>query len=90
MSIIELIKKVYKDRHFSYCMYPIEPCTCRKEITMQTNLVSDGYVDSLSLLLLVKAIEVEFKVTIADKDLVTSNFETVEKIQETLIRYLNT
>jgi acyl carrier protein len=45
------------------------------------SLINSGVLDSFGLLEFLTAIEEEFKMKIPDKDLIPSNFDTIEKIQ---------
>ena len=57
-------------------------------ITAQTDLFKGGYVNSLFALEIVMYLEKEFKIKMKNKDITEKNFKTVEKIAETVERYL--
>lgn len=44
------------------------------------NLVEEGIIDSLAILMLINFIENQFSVTIQPEDVILENFETVEAI----------
>lgn len=44
--------KEHRKSHYSYCLFPEEECACKdlNDITYSTSLISGGYIDSFSML----------------------------------------
>ena len=49
-------------------------------ITVNDNLIEDGVIDSLAILMLIKYIEEQFSITIEPDDVTLDNFESVATI----------
>jgi acyl carrier protein len=75
-------------KHYSYCMFPEEKCSCKDlmEINYDTSLISGGYVDSFSMVVVLMFLEKTFNVKIPDKDATPTNFDTVNKMVELINR----
>jgi acyl carrier protein len=73
-----------KDRtvHYFYCHFPEEECSCKdlNEITCDTSLISGGYIDSFSMVVVLIFIEKTFNIKIPDKETTPNNFDSVNKI----------
>lgn len=71
-------------KHYSYCMFPEEECTCKdlNEIKYDTQLISGGFMDSFSMVSVLVFIEKNFNVKIPDKDAIPENFNSVDKMVE--------
>jgi acyl carrier protein len=76
-------------KHYSYCMFPEEECSCKNlmEITYNTSLISGGYIDSFSVVVILIFLEKTFNIKIPDKDIIPSNFDTVNKMVELINRF---
>lgn len=73
--------------HFSYCSYPFEDCECKRpEVTDTLQLMTGGYLDSLSLVGVVAFIEKEFDIKINDLDINRDNFETINTMVDLINR----
>lgn len=87
-QIIEYIKTQFgsKTSHFSYCSFPETECSCRnlEDIDENTNLITGGYIDSFSIVNIVVWIERTFDIKIPEKLVTTDNFDTINKIVETI------
>lgn len=70
--------------HYSYCMFPEEECSCKdlKEITYDTSLISGGYIDSFSMIVVLIFLEKTFNIKIPDKEATPNNFDTINKMVE--------
>ena len=70
--------------HFSYCMFPEEPCSCKgvDDITYDTSLIGGGYIDSFSLIVLVVFLQKTFGIKIPDSEATPGNLDTVNKMVE--------
>lgn len=79
----------YKTKHYSYCMYPEEACTCKnlEVITYDTPLITGGYIDSFSMVCVWHFLEKTFGVTIPDIAATPENFNTVNKMVELVEKY---
>ena len=77
-------------KHYSYCMFPEEECTCKElnEITYDTQLISGGYMDSFSMVSVLVFLEKTFYVKIPDKDASPDNFNTVNKMCDLVKKYI--
>lgn len=77
-------KKTDKPRgnHYSYCKFPEEECCCKdlNEITYDTSLISGGFIDSFSMVVVLIFIEKTFNVKIPDKEATPENFDTVNNM----------
>ena len=84
------IPKVLRMKHYSYCMFPEEECVCKdlNEITYDTSLISGGYIDSFSMVVVLVFLEKTFNVKIPEKEAVPSNFDTVNKMTELVEKWL--
>lgn len=73
-------------KHFSYCKFPEEDCCCRvlddTIFTYDTDLITDGYIDSFSTLFLVVFLEKTFNIKIPDIMINQNNFNTINRIVE--------
>lgn len=49
------------------------------------NLVSGGYLDSMEVLMLISALEMEFKVTFTFNDEIFKRLESLEKIEDLIV-----
>jgi len=69
-------------KHYSYCLFPEEDCTCKDlmEISYDTSLISGGYIDSFSMVVVLIFIEKTFNVKIPDVEATPENFDTVNKM----------
>ncbi len=47
-----------------------------------TNLLEEGILDSLTLMIFIERIEEEFKIEIPEKEVVLENFVTIKKIEQ--------
>jgi len=81
--------KESRSHHYSYCMFPEEECTCKylNEITYDTSLISSGYIDSFSMVVVLIFLEKTFNVKIPDKEATPSNFDTVDKMVELVNKF---
>lgn len=76
-EIISKVRRIFANKHFSYCKFPEEKCTCeRAEINEDTDLIEAGYVDSFNVVVLQAMIERIFKIKLSDK-LTPEDFRTV-------------
>lgn len=71
-SLIEIIQSMEKDIKFD----------------CEDSLVDSGFLDSLSVLELVNALEERFGFVFDDDDLIIENFENIEKIEIIVSRYV--
>ena len=71
-------------KHYSYCLFPEEECSCKdlNAITYDTSLISGGYMDSFSMVVVLVFLEKTFNVKIPDKMAMPENFNTVNKMVE--------
>lgn len=78
----EFVEFSNRKTHESYCSYPWENCSCqgKPSITVDSPLISSGYLDSFSIATVVVFLEKTFKISVPDDQIVPSNFETVTKI----------
>ena len=78
------ISKEERKNHYSYCMFPEDKCTCKdlNEITYDTSLISGGYIDSFSMIIVLVFLQKTFNVKISDKEATPNNFDTVNKMVE--------
>jgi acyl carrier protein len=83
------IPKEERKSHYSYCMFPEEDCTCKdlNEITYDTSLISGGYIDSFSMVVVLVFLQKTFNVKIPDKEAPPSNFDTVNKMVELVNKF---
>ncbi len=51
------------------------------DFTKESNLMSEGILDSLDLIRLVHELEVNYKISIGFKDIVQENFNSVDAIE---------
>ena len=58
-------------------------------IDYDTQLISGGYIDSFSMMVLLFFLEKTFKIKILDKDIQPSNFNTVNDMSELIEKYSN-
>jgi acyl carrier protein len=91
--IIDTFSNSKKDRnsHYSYCLFPEEECSCRNlmEMTYDTSLISGGYIDSFSMVVVLVFIEKTFNIKIPDKEATPNNFDTINKITELVNNFKN-
>ena len=59
------------------------------EITYDTALISGGYVDSFSMVSLKRFLETRYKISLPDDRATPEAFDTVDKITELVIEFLN-
>jgi len=90
----EIILKYIKDQfvenvtrinyHFSYCLFPEEPCSCRylKDVDYDTPLITGGFIDSFSMVAVLVFLEKTFNIKIPDIDAIPENFNTINKMVE--------
>jgi acyl carrier protein len=81
--------KEVRVKHYSYCMFPEDKCSCKdlNEITYDTSLISGGYIDSFSMVVVLVFLQKTFNVRIPDKDATPNNFDTVNKMVELVKKY---
>lgn len=81
--------KEQRTKHYSYCKFPEEKCTCEdlNEITYNTSLISGGYIDSFSMVVVLVFLEKTFDVKIPDKEATPNNFDTVNKMVELVNKF---
>lgn len=81
--------KERRSKHYSYCMFPEEDCTCNdlREITYDTSLISGGYIDSFSMVVVLVFVEKTFNVKIPDIEATPENFDTVNKITDLVKKF---
>ena len=81
--------KEKRSNHYSYCSAPFEECVCRdlNEISYNTSLITGGYIDSFSMVVVLVFLEKTFDIKIPDKDATPKNFDTVDKIVELVKRF---
>jgi acyl carrier protein len=81
--------KEQRTKHYSYCMFPEEECTCKdlNEITYDTQLISGGYIDSFSMVFTLVFLQKTFNIKIDDKDALPINFNTVNNMAELVKKY---
>lgn len=77
--------------HYSYCMFPGEDCCCKDldEITYDTSLITGGYVDSFSMMVVLIFLEKTFNIKIPDSEATTINFNTINRMVELVKKYKN-
>ena len=80
----ENASKEHRIKHYSYCLFPEEECTCKdlNKISCDTSLISGGYIDSFSMVGVLVFIERTFNVKIPEKEATPNNFDTVNKMVE--------
>lgn len=80
----EFVEFSNRKTHESYCSYPWENCSCQGKptITIDTPLISSGYLDSFSIATVVVFLEKKFKISIPDDKIVPTNFESVKHIAD--------
>lgn len=76
--------KEYRAKHYSYCLFPEETCSCKDltKISYNTSLISGSYIDSFSMLIVLIFLEKTFNIKIPDKEAIPSNFDSVNKMVE--------
>lgn len=76
-------------RHYSYCKFPEDECICNNlnKISYDTPLISGGYVDSFSMMIVLIFIEKTFKIKIPDIDTQPSNFNTINDMNDLVLKY---
>lgn len=76
--------------HQSYCMFPEEDCTCKRidNLSYDTELISDGYIDSFSMVGVLIFVEKRFGIEVPDRDATPDNFNTVRAIAELVKKHL--
>ena len=74
--------KKNRKNHYSYCLFPEEECSCKdlNEITYDTSLISGGYIDSFSMLVVLIFIEKTFNVKVPDIEARPNNFDTINNM----------
>ena len=86
----EVIKNSFgKTRHFSHFMYPEQDCVCKKfiPIDFNTNLISNGYLDSFDMMTVLVFVEATFDVKIPVIEATAVNFDSVNKISELIEKH---
>jgi acyl carrier protein len=80
-----------KGLHFSYCLFPAEKCTCKyvNKIEYDTPLISEGYIDSFSMVMVLIFLQKTFNIKISDKDAIPENFNTIYKMEDLVKKYKN-
>jgi acyl carrier protein len=80
----EFVEVGNRKTHESSCMFPWESCSCRdrEAISIDTPLISGGYVDSFSMVSIVVFLEKEFNITVPESEIVPTNFNSIQKIAE--------
>jgi len=75
--------------HYSYCSFPEGECTCKdlNEINYDTSLISGGYIDSFSMVVVLIFLEKTFNVKIPDIEATPNNFDTVNKMVELVNKF---
>lgn len=75
--------------HYSYCSHPFEKCCCKNldDITYDTSLISGGYIDSFSMVVVLLFLEKTFHVKIPDIDATPANFDTVDNMVKLVNRF---
>lgn len=70
--------------HQSYCHFPFEECTCKdkKSIQNDTLLISTGYLDSFSMIVVAAFLELTFSIKIPDSSVIPGNFESIDKMTD--------
>jgi acyl carrier protein len=81
--------KESRSYHYSYCMFPEEECTCKDlmKITYDTSLISGGYIDSFSMVVILIFLEKTFNVKIPEKEITPNNFDTINKMVELVNKF---
>ena len=81
--------KENRNKHYSYCLFPEEECSCKvlNDITYDTQLISGGYVDSFSMVVVLIFLEKTFNVKIPDIDAKPENFNTVNMMVELVNKF---
>jgi acyl carrier protein len=71
-----------RTQHYSYCTFPESECTCKdlEEINYETPLISGGYIDSFSMVVVLIFLEKTFKVKILEEQAIPENFNTINKM----------
>lgn len=84
-------QKKNRAKHYSYCLFPEEECTCKdlNEIVYDTSLISGGYMDSFSMIMVLVFLQKTFGVKIPDKEANPNNFDTINKMVELINRLKN-
>lgn len=59
-----------------------------KKIDDNTELISNGYIDSFLMMSVVIFLEREFKIQIKDEDVTLDNFNTINTMSNLVMRYL--
>lgn len=72
------IKKILESLH---------PETNFDEVT--DSLVSDGVIDSFDIVQVISDLEAEFSISISALDLLPENFESIEDIENLVLKYKN-
>lgn len=83
------VSKENRTNHYSYCSFPEELCVCEdlNKITNETQLISGGYIDSFSMVVVLIFLEKTFNFKIDDKDAIPENFNCVNKMAELVSNY---
>lgn len=83
-EILNYIRDEYSfgsSNHSSACMFPGAECSCfNKKINHDTDLWSEGYIDSFSLASLVLFLEVRYEFIVPQKLITQDNFRSVDSI----------
>ena len=76
-------------KHFSYCQFPGEDCSCvhLDEIEDDTALISGGYIDSFSMVVVLVFLEKTFDIKISDMDAAPSNFDSLNNMLKLVQKY---
>jgi len=94
-SILNYVVKQFSENvemncHYPYCKFPEEDCTCRQlaDISYDTPLITGGYVDSFSMMVVLVFLENTFGIKINDvQDTQPKNFNTVNDMADLVVKY---
>jgi len=75
--------------HYSYCLFPEEECSCKKleEIDDDTSLITGGYIDSFSMVVVLVFLETTFNIKISNIDTSPLNFDTISNMVNLVKKY---
>ena len=83
--ILDYVRRLFSNRHFSYCKYPEDDCTCERiNITDTTDLISAGYIDSFNIVVMEVMIERTFKIKL--NNITAEDFRTVNNMVKLIKR----
>lgn len=77
-----------KMRHFSYCMFPEEECSCKRvgKIDYDTSLIKSGIIDSFEMVTVLVFVESKFDIDIPLLEATPENFDTISNIVKLIER----